>query len=275
MQIAAERRYQRRPTRTQIEGAFAEGATIYMPQVHQVLPRVARLMAALRATLFGPGREECSFLFLVNGKGRQGMGLHHDGEMDSVWLQLEGRRTVTTGPQVARGTRADLDDTATGRGWTTRHLEPGSLFYMPPRTPHRVVCHGRSLALSLTWRVRKTPLSGARAARAITSWDVAPGRAEPIPRASRARLWTQVPIFAGAVDRSRGDFPLWVAGGVLRLPAECHALASRLGTMPALTRSARGRSAQPLVDAGILGPRDLPVRIVPLRPRALDGWRFA
>ncbi len=81
-----------------------------MPQIHQVLPRVARLMAALRAMLFGGGREETSFLFIVNGKGRQGMGLHHDGEVDSVWVQLEGRRTVTTGPQVPRGTRADLDE---------------------------------------------------------------------------------------------------------------------------------------------------------------------
>ena len=76
-----------------------------MPQIHQVLPRVARLMAALRATLFGPGREETSFLFIVNGKGRQGMGLHHDGPVDSVWVQLEGRRTVTTGQQVPPGTR--------------------------------------------------------------------------------------------------------------------------------------------------------------------------
>ena len=246
-----------------------------MPQAHQVLPRVARLMAALRATLFGPGREETSFLFIVNGKGRQGMGLHHDGEVESVWVQLEGRRTVTTGPQVARGTRADLDDKTVGRGWVTRHLEPGSLFYMPPRTPHRVVCHGRSLALSLTWKQRKTPLTGARAARAITSWDVAAGRAEPIPRASRERLWTQVPVFAGPVDRTRGDFPLWLAGGVTRLPAECHALASRLGTMPSLKRSALGRGDQPLVDAGILGPRDLPLRIVPQKPKALEGWRFA
>ena len=109
VQIAAERTYQRRPTRKQIDRAFASGATIYMPQAHQVLPRVARLMAALRATIFGPGREETSFLFIVNGKGRQGMGLHHDGEVESVWVQLEGRRTVTTGPQVPRGTRADLD----------------------------------------------------------------------------------------------------------------------------------------------------------------------
>ena len=62
--------------------------------LRMVLPRVARLMAALRATLFGGGREETSFLFIVNGRGRQGMGLHHDGEVDSVWVQLEGRRAV-------------------------------------------------------------------------------------------------------------------------------------------------------------------------------------
>jgi mannose-6-phosphate isomerase-like protein (cupin superfamily) len=275
VQIAAERRYQRRPARAQIERAFAEGATIYMPQVHQVLPRVARLMAALRATLFGPGREECSFLFLVNGRGRQGMGLHHDGDVDSVWLQLEGRRTVTTGPPVSPGTRADLHDAAVGRGWHTRDLAPGSLFYMPPRTPHRVVCHGRSLALSLTWKRRRTPLIGHRWAKAMTLWDVAAGRAAPIPRASRRRLWTQVPVFAGAVDRKRGDFPLWLDGGSLRLPESAHALARRLGTMPSLERSAVRRGAQPLLDAGILGPRDLPLRIVPSRPRALDGWRFA
>jgi mannose-6-phosphate isomerase-like protein (cupin superfamily) len=276
VQIAAERTYQRRPTRAQIDRAFATGATIYMPQVHQVLPRVARLMASLRATLFGPGREETSFLFLVNGKARQGMGLHHDGPVDSVWVQLEGRRTVTTGPQVPRGTRADLDEARMiGRGWTTRHLEPGSLFYMPPRTPHRVVCHGRSLALSLTWKTRAKPLAGARAAAAISAWDVAAGRAEPIPRASRDRVWTQVPVFAGPVDRKLGAFRLWLPGGVVTLPAEAHALASRLGAMPSLRRSALGRGAQPLLDLGVLGPRDLPLRIVPKNPRALDGWRFA
>lgn len=275
MQIAAERRYERRPTRAQIERAFAEGATIYMPQVHQVLPRVARLMVTLRATLFGPGREECSFLFLVNGQGRPGMGLHHDGEVDSVWLQLEGRRTVTTGPPVPRGTGPELADARGGRGWRTRELAPGSLFYMPPRTPHRVVCHGRSLALSMTWRRRPAPLTGRRAARAMTWWDVAAGRAEPIPRASRHRLWTQVPVFAGPLDQGGDGFLLWLAGGALRLPAESRSLARRLATMPAVERAGLGRGAQPLVDAGILGPRDLPQRIVPRRPRALDGWRFA
>jgi hypothetical protein len=45
--------------------------------------------------------------------------------------------------------------------------------------------------------------------------------------------------------------------------------------MPSLTRSALGPGAGPLLDAGILGPRDLPLRIVPRNPRALDGWRFA
>ena len=274
VQIAAERRYQRRPTRAQIDRAFADGATVYLPQVHQVLPRVARLMVGIRASLFGPGREEASFLFIVNGTGRPGMGLHHDGEVDSVWVQLEGRRTVTTGPPVPRGTRADLNERVVGRGWRTRHLEPGSLFYMPPRTPHRVVCHGRSLALSLTWKARGKPLTGPRAAAALTTWDVAAGRAEPIPRASRDRLWTQVPVFAGPPDRQRGDFPLWLPGGVVRLPAESHSLARRLSTMPTLRRSALGLGARPLIDAGILGPRDLPLRIVPENPRALDGWRF-
>lgn len=246
-----------------------------MPQIHQVLPRVARLMAALRAALFGPGREETSFLFIVNGQGREGMGLHHDGEVDSVWVQIEGRRTVTTGPQVSRGTRADLDLHTVGRGWATHGLEPGSLFYLPPRTPHRVVCHGRSLALSLTWGPRRNALTAARAAAARTAWDVAAGLAEPVPRASRDRVWTQVPVYAGPIDRRRGTFPLWLPGCVVELPAEAHALASRLSTMPSLRRAALGSGARPLLDAGILGPRDLPVRIIPKNPRALNGWRFA
>jgi len=275
VQIAVERRYIRRPRPGEIRRAFVEGATIYMPQIHQVLPRVARLMVQLRATLFGPGREECSFLFLVNGKGRQGLGLHHDGDVDSVWLQLEGRRTVTTGPPVTRGTPQDLDERVIGRGWITRNLAPGSLFYLPPRTPHRVVCHGRSLALSFTWKTRVTPLTGARAARALTSWEVASGQAKPMPRGSAGKVWTQVPVCPGPVDRRRGDFPLWVPGGVMRLPSRSHALARRLSTMPTLRRSTVGPAAQPLLEAGVLGLRELPLRIVPARPRRLDGWRFA
>jgi len=275
VQIAADRRYVRRPKRGQIRRAFAEGATIYMPQIHQVLPRVARLMAQLRASLFGPGREECSFLFLVNGRGRQGMGLHHDGDVDSVWLQLQGRRMVTTGPPVSRGASPDLDESMIGRGWVTRNLTPGSLFYLPPRTPHRVLCHGRSLALSLTWKARVTPPAGARAARALASWDVTSGRARPVPRASADIVWTQVPVCAGPVDRRRGDFPLWLPDGAMRFPARSHALARRLAAMPALRRSRLGATAQPLLDAGVLGPRDLPLRIVPDRPETLDGWRFA
>jgi Cupin superfamily protein len=275
VQIAADRRYVRRPRRDQIRRAFAEGATIYMPQIHQVLPRVARLMAQLRARLFGPGREECSFLFLVNGKGRQGLGLHHDGDVDSVWLQLEGRRTVTTGPPMPRRAAQDLDERVIGRGWVTRSLAPGSLFYLPPRTPHRVVCHGRSLALSLTWKSRATPPTGARAARALTSWDVTSGQAKPLPRSSADKVWTQVPVCPGPVDRKLGDFPLWLPGEVRRLPAHSHALAKRLASMPALRRSTLGAAAQPLLDAGVLGPRDLPLCIVPARPKTLDGWRFA
>ncbi len=109
----------------------------------------------------------------------------------------------------------------------------------------------------------------------MTSWDVSSGQAEPIPHPSRDRVWTQVPVFAGPVDRKRGDFPLWLPGGVVRLPAETHSIASRLSAMPSLGRAALGRGAQPLLDLGILGQRDLPLRIVPSNPRALDGWRFA
>jgi hypothetical protein len=45
--------------------------------------------------------------------------------------------------------------------------------------------------------------------------------------------------------------------------------------MPTFRRSTLGRAAQPLLEAGVLGPRELPLRIVPARPKGLDGWRFA
>jgi hypothetical protein len=46
--------------------------------------------------------------------------------------------------------------------------------------------------------------------------------------------------------------------------------------MPRLTPAlARVAGLWPLVDAGILGPRDLPRRIRPDDPSSLDGWRFA
>jgi len=154
-QVVAERAYDRSADPRRLRRDLAAGRTIYLPQVHQVLPRLMRLMVALRVAFLGPFREECSFLFLVQGRGREGMGLHHDGDVDSFWLQLEGRRTVTVGRPVPPGTPEDLDGRRAaggGRtGWWTRALEPGTLFYMPARTPHRVVCHERSLAVSLTW----------------------------------------------------------------------------------------------------------------------------
>ena len=76
------------------------------------------------------------------------LGFHHDGAVHAFWLQLEGRRTVTIGPPVPPRTPLDLPDTVAGRDaarWRTIDLEPGSLFHLPPRTPHRVVCHRRSL----------------------------------------------------------------------------------------------------------------------------------
>ena len=274
--VVTDRAVDRRADPRQLGLALAAGATVYYPQVHQVLPRLARLMSALRAACFGAGRAECAFLFLVDGRGRPGLGLHHDGALDGVWLQLEGRRTVTVGPPVARGTPEDLDErrvpaaprAAARAGWRTLALGPGTLFHLPPYTPHRVVCHGRSLAITLTW--------GRRRGASPVDWDVVSGWADAVPAASRTRLWTQVPVAAGPIDARRGDFPLWTPAGVLRLPAGAHAIGRRLATMPE-GPAARLPAAvrRLLLDHGILAPRDLPRWLRPAHPAALDGWRFA
>lgn len=282
-QIAAERRYDRSGVSARLSPALAAGKTVFFPQIHQVLPRLARLMAALRASLLGPGRAECSFLFVVEGRGREGLGLHHDGAVDAFWLQLDGRRTVTIGPPVPRGTPEELPDTYASRrgpgqaaGWRTIDLDPGTLFYLPPRTPHRVLCRGRSLAISLTW----TRAARARAGHGVPpQWDVVSGRADRVPPASRTRLWTQVPAVAGPLDRARQGFPLRLPdGAAIRLPAAARPLACQLAAMPSwhLPLSRRDRAAlAPLLEHGIVAPRDLPLLIAPADPRALDGWRFA
>src|SRR5262249_9581930 len=97
----AERRYGRSGDPRALDGALAPGAAACLPRVHEILPRVARLMVAVRAALVGGGRAECSFLFMVEGCGRPGMGLHHDGPVNAFWVQLEGRRTLTLGPRVS------------------------------------------------------------------------------------------------------------------------------------------------------------------------------
>jgi hypothetical protein len=279
-QIAAERRYDRTGDPGRLGPALAAGATVFLPQVHQVLPRLMRLMVALRAGLLGPLREECSFLFAVEGRGRPGMGLHHDGPVDAFWLQLEGRRTVTLGPPVKPGTPTDLDLPRAGaaHGWRTLELGPGSLFHLPPWTPHDVLCQGRSLALSLTWRAldargrRATP--GARRA-GLAAWDVVSGRVDAVPAASRSRLWTQVPAVVG--PRAGSGFALVIPDGSLRLPASAHAVSLRLASMPSLpapTVPRRRAALAPLIEHGIVGPQELPLRIVPDDASALDGWRF-
>jgi hypothetical protein len=244
---------------------------------------------ALRAAFLGAGREECSFLFLAEGQGREALGLHHDGEVDAFWLQLEGRRLVTIGPPVPRGTPQDLPPSRMpshgvrrgppGAGWWTGALEPGTLFYLPPRTPHRVIYRGRSLALSLTWKRRRR---GARPAMAASvEWDVVAGRADRVPPARRDRLWTQVPAVAGAGRPGAAEITLHVPGGALRLTARARALAERLAVMPtwrdvtAAPRAAPAGALAGLIEHGLLAPRDLPLRIIPEDPEALDGWRFS
>ncbi|MBI2156366.1 MAG: hypothetical protein HYU26_05585 [Candidatus Rokubacteria bacterium] len=202
--------------------------------------------------------------------------------MDAFWLQLEGRRTVTIGPRVRPGTPEDLRGGVPrhGRvGWRTLELPPGTLFHLPPFTPHEVVCHGRSLAVTLTWRRRAGPAlrPGTRAhAAGLAEWDVASGRVAAMPQRSARSLWTQVPAAAGPLDRARRRFSLQLAGGTtLVLPARLRALAARLELMPRLDGVRALDGLAPLVARGLLGPEDLPLRILPDRPRALDGWRFA
>jgi Cupin superfamily protein len=280
-QIAAERRYDRSGDPRRLRPALSAGATVFLPQAHQVLPRLMRLMVALRIALTGPLREETSFLFAVEGRGRPGMGLHHDGPVDAFWLQLEGRRTVTLGTPVRPGTPEDLDSRRPREGgsWRTLDLPAGTLFHLPPWTPHDVVCHGRSLALSLTWRAldprgrRATP-AARRAAGA--DWDVVSGRVDAVPPVSRSRLWTQVPVIAG--PRRGNAFEVVIPDGARRLPAGARALADRLALMPSLARprGPRGKAAlAPLLAHGLVGFQDLPLRILPDDAAALDGWRFA
>ncbi|PYN04267.1 MAG: hypothetical protein DME07_03950 [Candidatus Rokuibacteriota bacterium] len=282
-QTAVERRYDRSGDPRILRRALREGRTVFFPQIHQVLPRLARLMVALRAALLGPAREESSFLFAVEGRGREGMGLHHDGDVDAFWLQLEGRRTVTIGPPVGPRTPLDLPDSfaaSLGPRWRTFELPPGSFFHLPPRTPHRVVCHGRSLAISLTWaRGRRPPraVTSPRRARALAAWDVVGGRAIATPGVARDRLWVQVPVVAAPVDRRRREFTLRSADGPpVRLPAGLHRWAIRLTLMPCLRLADVPAAARDrLLLSGILAPVDLPVAVRPRRPRTLDGWRFA
>ena len=278
-QIVAERHVDRSGDPRRLAAALAAGQTVYLPQVHQVLPRLMRLMVALRVAFLGPDRDESSFLFVVEGTGRPGMGLHHDGEVDAFWLQLEGSRTVTVGPRVPPGTPEDLDDRLArgGRraGWRTFDLAPGSLFHLPARTPHAVVCRRRSLAVTLTWGPARRTRDGRRD-EGLLRWDVASGFAEPIPPASSLFLWTQVPIRVAARGGGAAG-RLWTPEGEgPRLAGRARVAAARLGIMPRLSRTLAHRAGlSPLIDAGILGNRDLPRRIRPDAPAALDGWRFA
>jgi hypothetical protein len=267
-QIAADRRYDRSGRAARLGPALRAGKTAFVPQIHQVLPRVMRLMVAIRIGLLGPRQDECSFLFLVDGRGREGLGLHHDGDVHAFWIQLAGRRTVTLGPPVARGTPQELsDDDRRTATLITRALAPGTLLYLPPRTPHRVVCYERSVALSLTWSV-------ARGRTGTPAWNVASGFAPHRPSASRTRVWTQVPtrLDARASERPRLVLP---DGPRVPVPRATRRLASDLAMMATFSRGSLEGSLSILEEHGVVGPEDLPLVIVPDRPRTLDGWRFA
>ncbi len=54
-QIAAERRYDRSGRAARLRPALAAGKTVFLPQIHQVLPRVMRLMVGAPCRLHGDG----------------------------------------------------------------------------------------------------------------------------------------------------------------------------------------------------------------------------
>jgi hypothetical protein len=269
-QIAAERRYDRSGRATRLRPALRAGKTVFLPQIHQVLPRVMRLMVALRVAFMGPGREETSFLFLVEGTGREGFGLHHDGEVHAFWLQIEGRRTVTLGAPVPHGTPQDISPRRISGTLTTRALPPGSLLYLPPRTPHRVVCYERSLALSLTWSVRR-----ARGSEdALAAWDVASGRVTALPSTRRGRVWTQVPV-VGSASRRDGFALVTPDRTRVPVPGSARRLVRALAMMSSFSRAALGDALPALEAHGIVAPQDLPQVVLPDAAAALDGWRYS
>ena len=257
-QIAVDRTYDRTGDPRRLAAALARGATVFLPQVHQVLPRLMRLMVALRATFLGPFREECSFLFMVEGRGREGMGLHHDGEADQFWLQLDGCRTVTLGPAVAPGTPEDLPPRAPRRRWRTLRLPPGSLFYMPPRTPHRVLCRERSLAVSLTWKALDPraalagllDAAGAEGRGAGSSGCVSPARYAHVIRGVLGRVGA-APFRDRALRRAHAiGLAAWdiVPGRVDAVPAERR---GRLwAQVPAVAVPSGRKGAALVVDTG-------------------------
>ena len=266
-QIAAHRRYDRSGRISRLLPALRAGKTVFFPQSHQVLPRVMRLIVALRVSFMGGGRDECSFLFLVDGRGREGLGLHHDDEVHAFWLQLAGRRTVTLGHPVARGTPQELPArNARGAAFATQ-----TLLYLPPRTPHRVVCYERSVALSLTWSVARRR---ARGADALAAWDVASGRVPAPPPPSRTRVWSQVPAVADGVAATALRLTL-PEGERTRVSYVTRAIARNLAVMASFPRDALGRALPALESRGIVGSQDLPLVVIPDAPATLDGWRFA
>jgi mannose-6-phosphate isomerase-like protein (cupin superfamily) len=323
--IASGGRTQASPRKGRIRSALVNGETIYLPQSHEVLPRLARLVVAIRSGLLGPFRHACSFLFAVEGRGKKGMGLHHDGDVDSFWIQIEGRRIVTVGPVAPADLPLDLEDGAHDesdeRLFRTFVLEPGSLFYLPPRVLHRVVYRERSVALSLTFDghdpreelhalVDRTPPQALSArgslppsgyprlllanatflvesarneataagveAAGLLEWEIAEGTATEIPQPGKTWLHAQVPAHPGPIEGA--EFRLWLPEGSILLPDTIRPFCQGLELMPSVRASsvrALGTAGAPLLEYGILADVDLPLRIVPDKPRRLDGWSFA
>ena len=183
--------------------------------------------------------------------------------VDAFWLQLEGRRTVTLGAPVARGTPADLPAGAAGRGtWRTLDAESGdALAPAPVDTARRRL--PRPLAGAVAHLDDGAGPRGPRARAALAAWDIASGSVDRIPSVSRRRLWTQIPAIAG--PRRRGTFRLTTPDGVVDLPIAARPLANawpRCRGSPRRPRAVRRRRYR-RSRARPRRPSGSPARIIP------------
>ena len=85
-----------------------------------------------------------------------------------------------------------------------------------------------------------------------------------------------MPAIAG--PRRRGAVRLTTPDGVVRLPIAARAPDASARRDAVLRRCQYARRPPTalalLLEHGIVGPQDLPLRIIPTDAQALDGWRF-
>ena len=154
--LAKDGRQEERPDPKTVARKLAAGATLFLVQPHEYMPRLRRFIHQAGVAAGFSGRPARSFLFRVDRPGEKAMPLHDDGSSELLWLQLRGERFVTFGSGVRKGSHPEHclpADRANGKtkGWFQGGLKAGSLLYLPPFAPHHVLCRKPSVAISIYW----------------------------------------------------------------------------------------------------------------------------